>query len=216
MKNRFDVLVFDWDGTLFDSVAWIVHCLQRAAEDAGVDIPAESTAKSVIGLGLREAVEILCPGADADTIHSLAAHYRRHYSSRPTTAADLFEGVPEMLITFRERGYQLAVATGKNRAGLDHALKATGIEDLFHITRCADETASKPDPTMLVEIMSALSAAPSRTLMIGDSLHDLRMAHNAGIPAIGVGHGANSLDELAALNPLLCLPTTCELLNLLV
>jgi phosphoglycolate phosphatase len=215
MKGRFDLLVFDWDGTLFDSIGWIVECLQRAARDSGLPVPSDTAAKSVIGLSLQGAMATLCPDAPPGTADRLVEHYRRHYNARPATALGLFDGVPELLAELRGRGYQLAVATGKARSGLDHALRATGMEGFFHATRCADETASKPDPEMLLQIMGELGAAPERTLMIGDTLHDLRMASNARVAAVAVGCGAYGLDQLAELNPLACLATPRELLNLL-
>jgi len=215
MSSRFDLLVFDWDGTLFDSVGWIVDCLRQAACDCGLPMPSDRAAKSVIGLGLKEAMEALFPEHPSETAFRLAESYRRYYGGKTIGADGLFAGVPGMLAELRERGYRLAVATGKTRAGLDHALAATGTELLFHSTRCADETASKPDPEMLFQLMSELDIARERTLMVGDSLHDLRMARNAGVPAIGVGCGANDLAELAELGPLACLERTADLLKIL-
>jgi phosphoglycolate phosphatase len=216
MKDRFDLLVFDWDGTLFDSVDWIVDCLKQAAEDRGLPIPSDEAARSVIGLNLQGAMDALYPGVSPEMAASVAESYRRYYKARPITATSLFEGVTDMLAELRGQGYRLAVATGKVRAELDRALRATDTGGLFHATRCADETASKPDPTMLFQLMDELAVVPERTLMIGDSLHDLRMARNAGVPAIGVGCGANGLDELAVLNPLACLGATRDLLNFLI
>jgi phosphoglycolate phosphatase len=216
MKDRFDLLVFDWDGTLFDSIGWIVECLRRAAEDCRLPIPGETAAKSVIGLGLLEAMQALYPGSPPELAAEVARSYRRFYNAQPISAMSLFEGVGDMLAELRGRGYKLAVATGKARSGLGPALRETGTERLFDATRCADETASKPDPTMLFQIMDQLAVERERTLMIGDSVHDLRMARNAGIVAVGVGCGANRPDELAELEPLACLGATAELLNLLV
>jgi phosphoglycolate phosphatase len=216
MKDRFELLVFDWDGTLFDSIGWIVECLQRAAEDCRLPVPDETAAKAVIGLGLLEAMQALYPGSPPELAVRVAESYRRHYHSQPATALGLFEGVEAMLAELRARGFKLAVATGKARAGLDRALRATGIGHRFHATRCADETASKPDPAMLFQLMEQLAVARDRTLMIGDSVHDLHMARNAGVGAVGVGCGANPPDELAELEPLACLKATAELLNLLV
>ena len=215
MKDRFDLLIFDWDGTLYDSIGWIVECLQFAALAQGLPMPSDALAKSVIGLSISEAMEAMCPGSSPAQVQALVGHYRRHYHTRPTTADGLFEGVPMLLGALRSRGCQLAVATGKNRNGLDHALAATGMGGYFQATRCADETASKPHPRMLFQIMEELRASPERTLMIGDSLHDLRMADNAGVAAVAVGCGANSLEELATLNPLVSLEATYELLPLL-
>jgi phosphoglycolate phosphatase len=215
MKGRFDLLVFDWDGTLFDSVGWIVECLQQSAEECGLPVPSGEASRSVIGLGLHEAMQALYPGSPPELAARVAESYRRCYGARPLSAMGLFDGVRDMLAELQDRGYRLAVATGKARAGLDHALRSTGTGHLFHATRCADETASKPDPAMLFQLMDQLEVARHRTLMIGDSVHDLRMARNAGVHAVGVGCGADDLDRLAELEPLACLGTTAELLNLL-
>lgn len=214
MKERFDLLVFDWDGTLYDSVGWIVECLQVAAEDCGLPVPSDYAARSVIGLSLLDAMHALYPGSAPELAERVAHSYRQYYHTRTMDAAGFFDGVLDMLEALRGRGYRLAVATGKNRAGLDHMLDATGTRDVFHATRAADETASKPDPTMLFQLMTELRVAPERTLMIGDSLHDLRMARNAGIPAVAVGCGANALHELAELESLVCLEATADVLSL--
>jgi len=215
MSNRFDLLVFDWDGTLFDSVGWIVGCLQRAACDCGLPVPSDRAAKSVIGLGLKEAMEALFPEHPSKMALRLAESYRRYYSGKMINVDGLFAGVLDMLMELRGRGYRLAVATGKTRVGLNHALAATGTELLFHSTRCADETASKPNPEMLFQLMCELDITQERTLMVGDSLHDLRMARNAGVPAVGVGCGANDLVELTEFGPLACLERTADLLRVL-
>lgn len=215
MRNRFDLLVFDWDGTLFDSVGWIVECIQRAAYDCGFAVPTEREAKSVIGLGLHEAMEALFSDHPPATALRLAESYRGFYGGRRVSADGLFSGVFEMLTELKECGYLLAVATGKTRAGLNHALNLTRTETLFHSTRCADETASKPNPQMLFQLMNELDVAAEKTLMVGDSLHDLRMAHNAGVAAIGVGCGANELVELAEFDPLACIERTTDLLKFL-
>lgn len=215
MKDRFDLLVFDWDGTLFDSVGWIVECLQQAASGCGLPAPSDQEARSVIGLGLKEAMEALFPEYPPEMAFRVAECYRRYYSSKTIGADGLFAGVFDMLTELRGRGFRLAVATGKTRSGLNHALAATGTKMLFHSTRCADETASKPNPEMLLQLMSELGISGGRTLMVGDSLHDLRMARNAGVPAIGVGCGADDLTQLAQLSPLVCIERTADLLNLL-
>jgi phosphoglycolate phosphatase len=214
MKDRFELLIFDWDGTLTDSIGWIVECLQYAAEECGLEVPSDSAARSVIGLGLHEAMEALYPGSPPELAVRIVQSYRRYYGTR-STSMRLFDGVREMLVELRARDYRLAVATGKARSGLDHALRATGTEDFFHATRCADETASKPDPTMLFQLMDELAVIPERTLMIGDSVHDLRMANYAGVRSIGVGCGANGLSELTEFGPLACLQATADLLSFL-
>lgn len=213
MKNRFDLIVFDWDGTLINTIDWIVHCLQKAAGQCGCLIPEPQAAKDVIGLCIENAMQTLFPDADADTQEKLVAHYSQAYFSKQLSQDDFFPGVYGMLVHLKESGYQLAVATGKTRAGLIQALQATATEGLFSVTRCADETASKPDPKMLHEIMQYTRTAHTRTLMVGDSIHDMQMAHNANVPSVGVACGANSEESLLQYDPLLCLQQPTELLT---
>ncbi len=213
MKDRYELVVFDWDGTLFDSIGWIVRCLQMAAAESGLAVPTGPQARSVIGLSLQQAMDALYPGATELMAQQLVKHYREHYHKDAGHRLGLFEGVESVLHELRDRGYKLAVATGKARSGLDHALSVTGLTEFFDATRCADETASKPHPLMVHELLEELRVTYERTLLVGDSLHDLRMADNAGVDVIAVACGANSRSELMALNPLLCLETTSELLN---
>jgi len=213
MKKRFDLLIFDWDGTLINSIDWIAHCLQQAAIDCHCPMPETQAAKNVIGLSINKAMHTLLPDVDEHTLNQLIASYSQHYFSKTMNHHDLFPGVYDMLMQFKDQGYQLAVATGKTRAGLTVALKATGTEHLFCITRCADETASKPDPRMLHEIISHTQTVKEHVLMVGDSIHDLQMAVNASISSIAVSCGANSAASLQAYQPLLCLEQPTELLN---
>ncbi len=215
MKNRFDLLIFDWDGTLIDSIDWIVHCMQTAAQQCGCDIPSSRATKDIIGLSIEEAVNTLFPLADKPLQQQLVTCYSDTFFSQQPSADDLFDGVLAMLLELKQIGYQLAIATGKTRSGLNKVLASTGISELFSITRCADETASKPDPLMLKQIMQQTHTAPERSLMIGDSIHDLQMARNAGISAIGVHCGAHSADVLQHYQPLLCLAQTSDLLELI-
>lgn len=212
MNNRFDLLIFDWDGTLINSIDWITHCLQTASARCGCEIPEAQAAKDVIGLSIQQATSTLHPTVDAHTHEQLVQHYSSEYLSKQLSRADLFPDVIEMLTELKHAGYTLAVATGKTRHGLQAALHATATEDLFAVTRCADETASKPDPKMLLEIMQVTNCAPERTLMVGDSIHDLQMANNARISAVGVCCGAHSKDILQQHEPLLCLTHATELL----
>lgn len=215
MKNRFDLIIFDWDGTLIDSIDWIASCLQQAADQCGIAVPEAQAAKDVIGLSINNAMQTLFPEIDPHTQAQLVACYSQQYNSKQISPDDLFSGVYAMLVELKASGYQLAVATGKTRVGLQKALKATGTEELFCVTRCADETASKPDPKMLLEIIQHTQAAKERTLMIGDSIHDLQMALNAPISAIAVSCGANSAELLQQYHPLLCLQQPTELLNII-
>ncbi len=215
MKDRFDLLIFDWDGTLVDSIDWIVHCVQTAAKQFSCPIPSAQAAKDIIGLSIEQAINTLFPTANPVLQQQLATCYSHTFFSKQTTQDDLFTGVLEMLHRFKQDGYQLAIATGKTRKGLDKVLHTTGVGDLFSITRCADETASKPHPLMLEEIMFHTQISPERTLMIGDSIHDLQMAKNAQINAIGVACGAHSAPVLQHYQPLCCLQQTADLLEII-
>lgn len=213
MKNQFDLIVFDWDGTLINTIDWIVHCLQVAGAQHGFSYPEPQAAKDVIGLDIENAVQTLFPVANSATQANIIASYSTIYFSKQLSRADFFPGVYDMLLHLKASGYQLAVATGKTRNGLIKALVATDTEGFFHITRCADETASKPNPLMLHEIMNYTGTAPERTLMVGDSIHDMQMAKNAKIASIGVTCGANDAQSLQQFNPLLCLTHPTELLS---
>lgn len=212
MKNRFELIIFDWDGTLIDSIDWIARCLQNTADNTRHEKPNYQAAKDVIGLSIERAIEALFPQAQADEITDLVNRYESAYFSKTLSRDDLFEGVYEMLETFNNQGLKLAIATGKTREGLDEALKATQTEELFCITRCADETQSKPHPLMLEEIMNYTGVAPERTLMVGDSTHDLQMALNAKIASVGVASGAHNSEELKKYAPLHCFMRPTELL----
>ena len=215
MKNRFDLIIFDWDGTLIDSIDWIARCLQNASNETRHAMPDYQAAKDVIGLSIERAIEALFPAANADEVLDLVNRYETAYFSKKISRDDLFSGIYEMLETLNQAGFKLAVATGKTREGLDEALDATNTRDLFCLTRCADETKSKPHPLMLEEIMAHAEISPERTLMVGDSTHDLQMALNAGIASIGVASGAHDLTELQNCQPLHCFLQTTELLRLI-
>ena len=212
MNNRFDLLIFDWDGTLINTIDWITYSLQTAAKRCDCDIPEAQAAKDVIGLSIQAATTALHPSVDTKTHDQLVKHYSEIYASKQLSRADLFPDTFEMLLELKQAGYQLAVATGKTRRGLNEALHATQTEHLFTATRCADETQSKPDPTMLLEIMQVTSNAPERSLMVGDSIHDLQMANNARISSVAVSCGANSKETLQTYQPLLSLNHATELL----
>lgn len=215
MNQRYDLLIFDWDGTLVDSITWIVKCMQHAARASGFEVPTDHAARSVIGLSLHQAMQMLYPGSTGDMALQLVAHYRDLYHTQPDTALSFFEGVHDMLRRFRHQGYKLSVATGKSRSALDAIMARTGIDQLFHATRCGDETASKPDPLMIEQLLETLAIPRQRALLVGDSLHDMRLARNAGIDAIAVTCGANTADELMELSPLLCIERPTDLIPLL-
>ena len=198
--RRYDLLVFDWDGTLFDSTALIARCIQQACADLGTAVPSEEDARYVIGLGLIDALQHVAPALPRERYRELGERYRHHYLAAQDEVM-LFEGTREMLEMLRGRGHVLGIATGKTRRGLDDALRIAALEGLFHVTRTADETASKPDPRMLRELMAEAGIAPDRTLMVGDTTHDLQLAANAGAHAIGVSYGAHTHDAFAAYDP---------------
>ncbi|MGR9114437.1 MAG: HAD-IA family hydrolase [Gammaproteobacteria bacterium] len=215
MKNRYDLIIFDWDGTLINTIDWIVTCLQNAAVMCQCPVPDEQAAKDIIGLSIDKAVSALFPETDTLTRKQLVQHYSQRFFSKRLSRDDLFEGVYDMLIALNKNGFKLAVATGKGRVGLQQALDETDTEDLFCITRCADETESKPNPVMLQEILAYTGVPAERALMVGDSIHDLQMAANARIASVGVSCGAHSIEVLQRYGPLMCLPQTSHLLNLL-
>ena len=198
--RRFDLVVFDWDGTLFDSTALIVRCIQAACRDIGVPVPSEQQAAYVIGLGLHDALQHAVPGLPRERYPELGQRYRHHYFASQD-ALVLFPGTLDMLHALKARNHWLAVATGKSRRGLDEALKTVQLKGLFDGTRTADETAGKPDPLMLQQLMREFGAEPERTLMIGDTTHDLQMALNAGCPSVGVSYGAHLPDGFQVLKP---------------
>ena len=211
MSNlRFDLIAFDWDGTLYDSTQIIVRCIQRAVQDVGGTAPTDEAAGYVIGLGLMQALAHAAPDVPPEKYPELGQRYRYHYA-RHSDDLSLFEGVLPMLESLRGRGHLLAVATGKSRRGLDDTLQSVALKGLFDSSRTADETAGKPDPMMLHELMAEFDLAPERVLMIGDTTHDLQMAQNAGCPSVGVSYGAHASGTFAPLNPRFVAHSVAEL-----
>ena len=208
--NRYSLIVFDWDGTLFDSAAVIAEGIQHAARDMALPVPDRQTASHVIGLGLGDSLRHAMPSLPPERYEEFLALYRRYFLEREN-ALTLFPGVPELLCELKERGHRLAVATGKPRRGLDRALLAGGIGELFAATRCGDETQSKPHPAMLLELMDQMQVRAADMLMIGDTSHDLGMARNAGVDAVAVSYGAHPEESLLAFAPRACLASVGEL-----
>ena len=202
MKNRFKLLVFDWDGTLMDSEARIVDCVRCAVTDLGLEVPEDERIRNIIGLGLSEATQNLFPGVDQAMKDGIVARYRHHFLFENETPSRLFEGVRETLMHLETEGYLLAVATGKSRRGLNESLEETGLGGMFQATRCADETFSKPHPEMLLQVMDELGVEPDDTLMIGDTEYDMEMAANAGTRRLGVSYGVHSAERLTRHGPL--------------
>ncbi|MBV8468847.1 MAG: HAD-IA family hydrolase [Burkholderiaceae bacterium] len=200
IPRQFDLIVFDWDGTLFDSTALITRSIQAAARDLGLPEPSAEQASYVIGLGLQEALAYAVPDLPRERYPELGQRYRHHYFAAQHEVT-LFEGVLPMLHELKARHHWLAVATGKSRRGLDEVLKAVELQSLFDGTRTADETAGKPDPRMLLELMREFGAEPGRTLMVGDTTHDLQLALNADCASVGVSYGAHDFETFAELSP---------------
>jgi phosphoglycolate phosphatase len=198
--RQFDLIAFDWDGTLFDSTAIITRCIQRAVVDVGGQEPTREAASYVIGLGLMQALAHAAPDVPVEKYPELGQRYRFHYTAHQNDII-LFEGVLPMLADLKARHHWLSVATGKSRKGLNEALHDVDLKGMFDASRTADETAGKPSPLMLQELMREFGVEPERTLMIGDTTHDLQMALNAGCASVGVSYGAHEPSAFQALKP---------------
>lgn len=208
--RRFDLIAFDWDGTLFDSTRLIARSIQAAVRDVGGRVPDDAQASYVIGMGLMQALAHAAPDVPAERYELLCDRYRHHYLARQHEIS-LFEGVLSLLAELRARHHWLAVATGKSRRGLDEVLRSVELQGVFDGTRTADQTASKPSPQMLLELMREFGVEPERTLMIGDTTHDLQMALNAGCASLAVSYGAHEPAEFPALRPLHIAHSVAEL-----
>jgi phosphoglycolate phosphatase len=208
--RRFDLIAFDWDGTLFDSTQLITRCIQAAVVDVGGQRPTDEAASYVIGMSLIAALAHAAPDVPPDKYPELGARYRHHYIAHQHDIS-LFDGVLPLLAALKARQHTLTVATGKSRNGLDEALQAVELKGMFDASRTADETRGKPHPRMLEELMAEFGVLPARTLMIGDTTHDLQMALNAGCPSVGVSYGAHESTAFEALNPLFVAHSVSEL-----
>ncbi|WP_047548694.1 HAD-IA family hydrolase [Methylotenera sp. G11] len=200
MVKQYDLIVWDWDGTLADSTGMITRAIIKAAEQAGLPPLTAQAASSIIGLGLRESIDTLYPGISDTQAKVLATQYNVNYFAGESDIP-LFAGAADTIRALNRRGFKLAVATGKSRRGLNLALEHTQLRNFFHATRTVDECFSKPHPQMLDELMDDLVVLPERTLMIGDTSYDLQMAKNAGVQSIGVSYGAQSADAWQDLSP---------------
>ena len=210
-SNTIKLVIFDWDGTISDSVARIVNSMQSAAVELDMTMPTYLEVKEIIGLGLTEAVFRLFPQASREQVFQLQTSYSRHYRAEDSAPCPFFPGVEETLHQLKADGYQLAVATGKSRAGLDRVLLSLGMEDFFHNSRCADETLSKPHPLMLEELLAEFDLPAEAAVMVGDTEFDMEMAVNAGMPRIAVSYGAHHADRLHAFEPLACVDLFSEI-----
>ena len=200
-----DLLIFDWDGTLCDSLSRIALCLQLSAADVGLPEPSLAAAKNIVGLGLDEVMRELFPGVDSAMTANLRAAYSAHFIREDSTPSAFFPGVREHLEKLRQQGFTLAVATGKSRRGLDRVLDAVDMTGFFHSTRCADETASKPHPAMLLSLLEEFNVAPEAALMVGDTSYDMEMARTAEVPRLAVSYGAHTRERLLAYQPIACI-----------
>jgi len=198
--RQFDLIAFDWDGTLFDSTAIITRCIQAAVADVGGTVPSDKDAAYVIGLGLMQALAHAAPDVPKDKYPLLGARYKHHYMLHQNDIS-LFDGVLPMLDALKAAGHLLTVATGKSRSGLNEALQAVELRGIFDGSRTADETAGKPHPLMLQELMAEFGVPPERVLMIGDTTHDLQLALNAGCASVGVSYGAHEHMAFTPLQP---------------
>lgn len=210
MAKRFELLVFDWDGTLFDSTGAIVRALQAACRDLKLPEPSDERASHVIGLGLSDALRYVAPSLSTESLPQLVERYRHHYLSVDHDLR-LFSGISELIEILHASGFQLAVATGKSRKGLDRAFANSGLGPFFSASRCADECFSKPHPQMLEELMDEFLVTKEKTLMIGDTTHDMQMAVNAGVAGLAVCYGAHPEESLLDMKPLACVRNVTEL-----
>lgn len=208
------LLVFDWDGTLSDSTGTIVTAMLRAADELRWPLPTEEAVLNIIGLGLPEALRRLYPDIDEEGIARMRTRYSAHFLTLDQASPSAFyPGVLDTLDALRGEGYRLAVATGKSRRGLDRIFQSHALEGFFHASRCADETASKPHPRMLLELMAEFGFNGERTLMVGDTEYDMEMAQRAGVARIAVSYGAHTPERLASYGPALCLDNFADLLT---
>lgn len=212
---KYQLVIFDWDGTLMDSTARIVQCLARAAGDIGLPLLDNARYRSIIGLGLPEAIRELYPAIDPPTLEAMRVRYAAHFVAAEQQPSRLFPGALELLDRLAGQPRQLAVATGKSRRGLDRVWRSSGLDRYFHASRCADESRSKPDPAMLLELLSEARVPAERALMIGDTSFDLEMAARAGVDRIAVNWGAHSRERMLPFQPLAFVDSFDELLPLI-
>lgn len=210
-RNKYQLLVFDWDGTLADSTGSIIAAMQSAITALAMEARSDQEIRDIIGLSLADAGRALYPDISTEQNEILVNQYRMQYVQSNKGKTRLFAGARETLEKLRSNNIHLAVATGKSRKGLEHSLQDTGLERIFDYTRCADESFSKPHPQMLLDIMEKLVIEQENTLMIGDSEYDMQMAVNAGVKAVAAGYGSQSPDRLLEYNPVACLKNINEL-----
>jgi phosphoglycolate phosphatase len=202
MNRAYSFVIFDWDGTLMDSTARIISCMQETARIANLPVPTASAVKSTIGLSMDAVLDKMFPRSEKSRRAELTDIYRQQYIELDTTPSPLFEGSLSLLNWLKEQGVLTAVATGKARVGLNRALQSVDMMDFFEYSICADEAQSKPHPEMVHQLLAKTGKNAEQTLVIGDSVHDMKMANNAGVDVIGVTSGANTYEELLIHTPL--------------
>jgi phosphoglycolate phosphatase len=200
----YELIIFDWDGTLMDSENKIVRCFEKAVADVGIEYPGDDAVRNIIGLGLKESLDVLMPDEDVSVRHQVVERYRVHFLDQDDTKMPLFEGVEQGLDVLRENGYRLAIATGKARRGLARVLDETGLDDRFETTRCSDEAISKPHPRMVHDILAETGVTPGKCIVVGDTVYDIQMARNADTDALAVCYGVHTRERLLAEHPLDC------------
>jgi len=213
---KYSLVVFDWDGTLVDSTHHIVECIRMASAATGADFPGVDAAMNIIGLGMKEAIVDMFGERDQAFIDEFRAAYSDHFFSLPASRSDLFFGVLELLQQLRGSGLKVAIATGKSRRGMDRALLQMALQDMFHAVKCADETASKPDPMMLQQLLEEFNLRPEQAVMIGDTEYDMAMAAGIGMPRIAVSYGAHVRERLRPFAPEAIVHCASDLMGVLV
>ncbi|MGL1957521.1 MAG: HAD-IA family hydrolase [Colwellia sp.] len=213
---HYKLVIFDWDGTLMDSIGRIVSSMRSAAKICLLEVPTHQQVKDIIGLSLPKAFEILFPNMTSEQKKIMVAQYRYQYVEGDNTSISLFDNALNLLTALKENNKKLAVATGKARAGLQRVFDSTQTEHFFHASRCADEALSKPDPQMLLSLLEEFKLSPDQAVMIGDTSHDLKMAQAAGIDSIGITLGAHSANVLKQYNPKAVIDSLSELQQLLI
>jgi phosphoglycolate phosphatase len=207
------LLIFDWDGTLSDSTAKIIGCLQQAAHSASLRVCSDDDIMNIIGLGLPESMRVLYPELKQAQHDAIRHYYSEHFIREDQTPSPFFEGVQEGLEILRDRGHLLTVATGKSRKGLDRVLNRLQLNSFFHGSRCADETASKPNPQMLSELLNEFSMHKDEAIMIGDTEYDMSMAQQLAMPRVAVSYGAHAVERLEKFQPLACVDNFSEFVD---
>ena len=211
----YQLVIFDWDGTVMDSTGRIIACMHQAGADLCLPVLEDDAVREIIGLGLPEALRTLYPGIGDRDLERMRERYAVHFVAAEASPSRLYPGARETLATLRAAGLRLAVATGKSRKGLDRVWASSGLGDSFDASRCADETHSKPHPAMVTELLTELGVAPERALVVGDTSFDLQMARDAGVDRVAVSYGAHPVDRLMNFHPLAVIDALPQLLPLL-